>query len=144
KRGRPIPILYTPRPLDPQSDNLDMPHPLWGNIWEYRYPILPRDFAQEIKRVPIYKRAPGPKWDVSPYPSRKLPPPPPDYVWYKWKGDQYIPDKHELKRQRAKQRKAQRIRLGTSRPATRKRRGSGGSIRFMGYAWLCPSCKKQV
>jgi len=147
KRGRPIPILYTPRPLDPQSDKLEMPHPLWGNIWEYRCPILPPNFAQEVKRVPIYKRAPGAKWDVSPYPSRKLPPPPPDYVWYKWKNGKYIPDKHELKRQRAKQRKALRNAL-SARPASAGRASrpsrSHGSIRFMGYAWLCPSCQKQV
>jgi DNA-binding NarL/FixJ family response regulator len=143
KRGHPVPILYTPRPLDPQSNNLQMPSPLWGNIWDYRTPILSRDFAQQVKRVPIYRPAPGPKWDVSPYPSHKLPPPPPDYVWYKWKDGKYIPDKHELKHQRAKERKAKRLLTSTARPASAGR-ASQGSIQFNGYRWICPACKKPV
>src|SRR5205823_1877232 len=94
----------------------------------------------------------GPVPSLSRGRSKKLPPPPPDYVWYKWKGEEYIGydwraavEKPIIKQNYQRRQR----RLANQRAAKKKRRLekgpalslSKGSLRFRGYRFLCPSCK---
>jgi DNA-binding CsgD family transcriptional regulator len=87
-------------------------------------------------------------------PPRKLPPPEPDHVPYKWKGDQYLGydwrsaeanplirenyERHQ--RTLAKIRAARAERVKRNPPKSR----AGGSMLFRGWRWLCPACQRPV
>jgi hypothetical protein len=108
-RGKPRPLLYTDQPLDPATRGFGPPDPVWSWTATYLPSRLPRDFApQQLTRVPVYAPR-GPNYNVDPdelhpeHPradgstgapqarrSLKLPPPPPDYVAYKWKDGVYV------------------------------------------------------
>ncbi|MBC8108947.1 MAG: hypothetical protein H7Z14_20345 [Anaerolineae bacterium] len=149
RRGR-IPILYTDQPLDPCSRTFAPPDPLWGWTAHHLAYGLPSDFEQTLERVPAYRplmsdRAyhdhpeaaeppDAPKYD------RRLPRPPPDYVWYKWKNGVYVGTewdrKAEARREKYRERKAKgeiKSRAGNAK----------GSLKFDGWHWICPSCKRE-
>ena len=148
KRSHPIPLLYTDKPLDPAHHRLAMPDPFFGNIWDYRTPILPENFSQEIQRIPIYRSASDKDPDHIPTtPSRRLPKPPPDYVWYKWKNGVYIGDdapSPPYSGERAGVRGAPSSTLHSPSSPRRRRKPSRstGSLHFNGWRWLCPSCHR--
>jgi DNA-binding CsgD family transcriptional regulator len=83
-----------------------------------------------------------------------LPPPEPDHVAYKWKGDQYvgydwraaernplIRENYERHQRRLALIRAARARRVKANPP--KSRG-GGSMLFRGWRWLCPACQRPV
>lgn len=105
-RGRRVPRLYSAEALDPGARLFARADPAWS--------ITARDFPgrlssalgairrQTLTRVPIYFDATQDFRDRSQlhseHPAHEPPkksrskklPPPPDYVWYKWKGDEYV------------------------------------------------------
>jgi DNA-binding NarL/FixJ family response regulator len=167
--GRPRPLLYTVRKLDPSARHFLTPDPLWSRSAIDLAQRLPDDHApQFLTRIPHIVGV-GPSYqDTShlhpEHPARDkvtlsrskgrpplvLPPPEPDYVWYKWKGDQYIGydwrnPRAEANYLRSENRKAK------ARAAAQKRRRehpppskSQGSLQFRGWLWLCPKCGKKV
>src|SRR5437016_5866444 len=102
RRGRPIPILYTDRPLDPSSRSLFAPiEPLWVSGSHILRDLIPQDLKQRITRVPVYRcfcelprrlsaHHPEAAEPTEPRSRGRLAPPPPDPVWYKWKNGVFI------------------------------------------------------
>jgi DNA-binding NarL/FixJ family response regulator len=150
KHGRPIPILRHPALLDPAARSpTAAPDPHFPSIWNYRTPILPNNFSQSLICIPFYRPVTflNPHY-VSDRPSRKLPPPVPDYVWYKWKGDEYIGYDWRNPRAAAAHHRHQR-KLASARAANKRQRAktpgrSTGSLLFAGYRFLCPACHRPV
>ncbi len=58
-RGTPIPIVYTPGPIEPASSNGRPPHQTWGTLWQWRHERLPLEFEQTIRREPRYSMLRG-------------------------------------------------------------------------------------
>jgi DNA-binding CsgD family transcriptional regulator len=160
KHGRPVPILYTEKQLDPNANLFAEPDPAW--IWTVGLcaTTVPLDFQQELVRVPcIIPRGPSYRDTSNLHPehpeldppqkkkiSLRIPPPPPDYVSYKWKDGVYMgydwrnpyAKKGYERAQRAKQKRHQaylRRRKAHPPPSTSK-----GSLEFRGFLWLCPDC----
>lgn len=52
KKGRPIPILYTPSPIDPNSQDGKPPDPAWGTLWQSLWQRIPQNFQQSLRRAP--------------------------------------------------------------------------------------------
>jgi uncharacterized protein YerC len=175
--GKPTPLLYTSADafgirdeLDPNAHRFAPPDRAWGWTATFLHCHLPRDFKQQqLTRVAVYfdrtKRyadksrlhPEDPRVDP-PYRERdptkwRIPPPPPDFIQYKWKGDTYVGydwkaaeknprvrinyERHE--RRKAKQRAAQKRRRQMKGLALST---SKGSIEFRGWKWLCPHCGK--
>jgi hypothetical protein len=164
--GHPVPILYTDKPLDPNARLFGVADPIWGWLARDLYRRIPDDFEQTIVRVPSYlpiawrcaedvldlgdnRMPPRPQRNL---PSRRLPPPEPDPVAYKWKGEQFIGydwraaeknprirenyQRHQraLAWRRAWQKEYRRRKPPPSR--------SSGSLHFRGWRWLCPACQR--
>lgn len=150
RRGRPIPILYTDQPLDSCSRTFAPPDPLWGWTAHHLAYRLPSDFEQTLDRVPAYRplvsdRAyhdhpeaaeppDAPKYD------RRLPPPPPDYVWYKWKDGVYVGTEWDRKAEARREKYREKKSRGDLKPRVSTAKGS---IKFDGWHWICPSCKRE-
>ena len=163
-RGRPRPVLYTEKPLDPQARHFAEADEVWGWTVRYRTACIPQALEQRVARLPCYwGRNPEayahamdylpndtmPPVKRSPRKPRRFPPPPPDYVWYKWKGDQYIgydwrnPAAKEgfERRERKKAQAKARYQAGrVKRPPSK----SSGSLEFRGWRWICPVCDAAV
>jgi DNA-binding CsgD family transcriptional regulator len=91
---------------------------------------------------------------ATPRKSKRLPPPPPDPVAYKWKGDEFVGydwraaktyplirenyERHQ--RKLAIARAAKKARYARKPPPSR----AGGSVEFRGWRWLCPRCGRAV
>ena len=161
RKGKPIPVLSAPDELDPCA-KLFVPADLafdWTRTF-LSHRVAP-DFSQALTRVICYRdhnrhyqdkshlHPEDPRVDPPPRrPFKRLPPPPPDYIQYKWKGDQYIG--YDWKRAE----KNPRIRINYERHERRKARQraynkahpkpstSTGSLEFKGWLWLCPHCNK--
>jgi hypothetical protein len=156
KSTNPAAIVYTPLPLAPsRKGQADW---VWGNAWARALgheESLPSDFQQALERVPVWY----PTVSTRPEPVKAtpyhVPPVPPDYVWYKWKGDQYMgydwrnersrigyeraqARKKRIKAYRARQRSEGRL------PPSARPKGAGGSLLFHGWMWLCPGCARLV
>jgi DNA-binding CsgD family transcriptional regulator len=171
--GRPRPLLYTSELLDPSARGFVTPDPLWSWTARSLTQRIGDDLpAQTLRRVPRFQpRGPTDRDTTGLHPehpnvdtfalselreskgqskSLKLPPPPPDYVWYKWKGDEYLG--HDWRKPAARAghaRFARRTEL--ARAAARKRRrenpplrAASGSLEFRGWQWRCPRCGKAV
>ena len=168
-RRRPRPIICAEGWLDPSTHFCAAADPVWGWTGKIASWRVPEDLpAQEVERVPIYmdrtsryadKSGLHPEHPLVDPPERKrgtphkLAPPPPDHVWYKWKGDEYIgydwrsaetnplirENYERYQRKRAKQRESAKVRRRENPPASR----AGGSIEFRGWMWLCPACGKR-
>lgn len=57
KWGRPIPLIYSPHPLDPGARLRQHADPVWGTMWRYVCERVPDDLKQTIRRVPERKGA---------------------------------------------------------------------------------------
>jgi DNA-binding CsgD family transcriptional regulator len=127
---------------------------------------VPEEFVQVVRRVPVYRdrtkyfvegheHPEDPRHDVEARAERgarrsmRLAGPPPDPVWYKWRGDEYVgydwrsPGAkawHDrLEGERARKREEAR------RRRARKRAASGcGSLVFVEWRWVCPGCSALV
>ncbi|MBC8106018.1 MAG: hypothetical protein H7Z14_05470 [Anaerolineae bacterium] len=169
--SKPRPLLYTDQSLDPATRGFAPPDAVWSWTASHLISRLPRDLPpQELTRVPHYVGR-GPDYNIDldelhpEHPARddpgalssskgnrsfKLPPPPPDYVGYKWKDGEYVG--HDWRKPHiaaAYFKKQQSLKL--SREAQRRRRRenpaptkSKGSIQFRGWRWRCPKCGKLV
>jgi hypothetical protein len=49
---KPIPVLYTDRPIDPGRQSWQQDDPLWGTMWKYLCERVPDDLCQTLTRVP--------------------------------------------------------------------------------------------
>ena len=157
--GKPVPLIYTEQQLDPASACFAPADPVWGWLTRDLYRKIPDDFQQTITRVPCFwprgcryaedvldvgdSTRPPRKRD-----SRKLPPPEPDYVPYKWKDGEFLgydwrnplaKENYERHQRRLAQNRASRAKRRRERPPAS--RGSG-SILFRGWRWLCPVCQR--
>jgi hypothetical protein len=152
--GKPVPVLYADRPLDPAMQTFQTPDALWSWTAAYLANRVPGDLCQVIERVAAYVPtvSRGVHGEAHVYPSRALPPPPvtDDAAWYQWKDGEYLGydwrnpaakanyERHE--RRRALER-ASRKRRRTEHPPPSQ---AGGSIQFRGWVWLCPTCGRRV
>jgi DNA-binding CsgD family transcriptional regulator len=148
-RSMPVPILSSDRPLDPGSRSFRLQDSWWGWTCTFLPHRLPGDFEQTLTRVPLYKplvsgrayrydaRSEAAEPPQRPKYDRRLPKPPPDYVWYKWRGDTYIGDGPvaEARRQRRREKQREHCRRWYQR-----HKSPAGSLRFTGWKWKCPIC----
>jgi len=163
-RGIPKPLLYSPHELDPSSRLFRPSDPIWSWTATFLTTRIPDNLQASLIRVPVitslrqqHRHADlhpeHPKRDPPPKNNQRLPPPQPDYVWYKWKGDQFIgydwrADKSG--RMKAGYERAERRRKLERESAARRRREnpppskSKGSLRNWGWRWICPKCQKRV
>jgi hypothetical protein len=162
--GHPVPILYTEKKLDPNARLFGLADPIWGWLSRDLHERIPTDFQQTVVRVPCIlplawrcaedvldlgdNRSPRPRnaraW--------KLPPPEPDPVWYKWKGDQFVgydwraAETNPLIRENYERHQRELARIRAGRREKRRRNPppstAGGSIPFRGWRWLCPACQR--
>ncbi len=59
KRGKPVPEIWSPSPLDPNADLGRAPDPVWGTLWQYLWQRVPDDLEFTLTRVPIARPHPG-------------------------------------------------------------------------------------
>ena len=142
--GAPVPLLYTDKVLDP-SGPLFVADSVWNLTGAFMADLMAEGFEQAVVRVPRFVPARGVKGyarEGAKTTSYRLPPVPPDYVWYKWKGGVYVGDAGD--RKRAARREWYARREGAR--ARRRERGSRatGSLRFGGWMFVCPGCKRTV
>jgi hypothetical protein len=157
--GPPVPILSCDESLDPNARGFASPDQAWGVSGSYNYKWIPVDFQQTLTRVPVYHRSVARRhYDDTMHPEvrdspaskarLRLPPPAPDYVWYKWsKSGVYLGDNPKYWRKSPSD-------PGTPPPPAgvlkrkqnckpRARCPSGSSV-FRGWMWVCPQCGKRV
>ncbi len=166
--GKPRPLLSTDRALDRAARSFALADRAWSDTAAHALGRIPRGLSVTLTRVPhMHSLAPPPidrdTRDLHPehplvdppprrYQSKRLPPPRKDYVWYKWKGDDYVgydwraqnpqiaghhfKHQRELEQIRETKRKHRRDHPPRSRAA--------GSEQFRGYRWLCPRCGRKV
>jgi hypothetical protein len=54
--GRPVPLLYTPSPIDPNNFEGRPPDGLWGTLWQWKHEKFPEDYVQSLRRVPRFRK----------------------------------------------------------------------------------------
>lgn len=59
KRGKPVPMIWSPSPLDPSSNSATGPDPHWGTLWQWLWRRVPADSAVVIRRIPTSRPYPG-------------------------------------------------------------------------------------
>jgi hypothetical protein len=102
RRG-PWPILYADRALDPNRPGLFAPDAIFSCLRHRLIEQIPADLEQIVVRVPLFRAmTAGHRYAEHRHPeldgsrrnaSRRLPPPPPDTVWYKWsRSGHYLGD----------------------------------------------------
>lgn len=169
--GKPRPVLYGKGLLDPSIRGFAGADEMWSYTGRLCLSEIPQTFRQTIARAPTFLNTAGRRYRdtsglhpehpdvdtgviVRPRKSKRLPPPPPDYVSYKWKGDQFIGydwraaesnprirERYESRERRlAKARAAGKARRRANPPPSR----AGGSIQFKGWRWICPACGRRV
>ena len=99
RSGKPTPLLYTDRPLDPSARSFASADPAWSATIASAGDRIPDGIEQTLTRVPIYQNTRPfhveqdsddlhPEHPANDPPrkrrSQKLPAPQPDDVWYKW------------------------------------------------------------
>jgi len=164
KPGRPRPLLSATRPLDPSSHLFQLPDPAWHLTLDDLVYNIPEDIKAILTRVPVHrdmgralrKENLHPEHELytgrsRPYKSRKLPPPEPDYVWYKWKDGQYVG--HDWRNpaavagfkrhQQALEKGRAAARLRRSRK-WQKERVAYDPLEFYGHRWQCPTCPRKT
>ncbi|MCH8342532.1 MAG: helix-turn-helix transcriptional regulator [Planctomycetes bacterium] len=50
KRGKPVPIVWSPSPLDPNTNHGQPPDPVWGTLWQTLWKRLPEDYQLIVRR----------------------------------------------------------------------------------------------
>ena len=166
--GKPHPMLYAPGPLDPATRGFPAPDPLFSITSKMIGSRIPDRIRAKLVRVPVFHdatRAYRDKSDLHPeHPdvdqtfdtrrkkrNQKLPPPDPDPVAYKWKGDQYVgydwraaaTNPRIKENYERHQRELARYRAANKRRPPKPSQ-STGSLKFRGWAWLCPDCHRAV
>lgn len=156
--GKPVPMLYSERALDPSGQMFQRTDPLWSWAAEHLEAAVPEEFEQQLERVAVYRPTMGRGIAGEPrvYPSHKLPPPPGDgedvCAWYKYKDGVYVgydwrnplsKKNYERHERRKALERASRGRLRRER-GTRRESVSNGSLQFKGWQWVCPMCGKGV
>jgi hypothetical protein len=53
---KPIPIVWTPSPVDPCNVEARVPHEMWGTLWQKMARDLPDDFVVTARREPRFLR----------------------------------------------------------------------------------------
>ena len=164
--GHPVPMLYTDQPLDPNAQLFGLADPIWGWLARDLHRRIPDGFEQTVVRVPCYlpiawrcaedvldlgdnRTPPRRRRKVL---SRKLPPPEPDPVWYKWNGEEFIgydwraAEKNPRVREHFERHQRELARIRARRRENHLRNPppsrAGGSILFRGWRWLCPACER--
>jgi hypothetical protein len=168
--GKPRPILTAKHWLDPTTRGFDSTEPAWRWAGQFDATRIPK-IEQTLVRVSHFQVRGGSKryrdtaalhpehpavagedgMDVArKRRDKRLPKPPPDNAWYKWKGDEYVGydwrkrgakeayERHE--RQKELSREGQRRRRAENPPPMLAR----GSLEFKGWRWLCPCCQRAV
>jgi hypothetical protein len=158
RHGHPVPIVSSPNLLDACAGrNFQTPHPLWIGD-EYVSARVPADLSQTITRIPVYRStvskhryADNVHPELASPPPRKrprLPPPAPDFVWYKWsKSGEFLGDNPRYWRKTPDDPGHPPPPGALSKPKRkRKPRPSRatGSLVFRGWRWICPKCGKKV
>ncbi|MFT5424727.1 MAG: hypothetical protein ACI89L_002525, partial [Phycisphaerales bacterium] len=59
KRGKPVPHVWSPSPLDPASNHAAPPHPVFGSLWQHLADHLPPTLDQHLERHPHFTRYPN-------------------------------------------------------------------------------------
>jgi len=52
RRGRPIPVVWSPHSLDPAAPCAERPDPIWGSLWQSLARNIPDDFECTLTRIP--------------------------------------------------------------------------------------------
>jgi len=154
----PIPLLYSKTPLLPNAPLFAPADGEWGETAQLLCERVPTDFDQTIVRVPalwprgtfVDEQERGWERESAREPRqpapRKLPPPEPDPVPYKWKDGKYLG--YDWRMAGAKERYDKRMRAKEAQRERDRRRvrepKSLGSHEFRGWLWLCPVCDKPV
>lgn len=55
KCGKPVPIVWSPRPLDPNANHGLPPDRVWGSLWETLYQRIPPNYELVIRREPRFR-----------------------------------------------------------------------------------------
>lgn len=58
RRGKPVPIIWSPSPLDPSANHAQAPDPLWGTLWQSHWQSIPDDMEITLERTPIFRPEP--------------------------------------------------------------------------------------
>jgi hypothetical protein len=165
--GKLRPLLYTDKPLDPASRFFAVDDPAWAATARHLPGRIPPGIKATLTRIPTYRgtipahryqdidlHPEHPSFDPPKSKSKKLPKPPPDYVWYKWKGDQYLgydwraAQHNPLIRLNYLRHEVAKLKVRRAAKARRKNKPKltkpAGSLLFRGYKFLCPQCDRPV
>lgn len=58
KRGKPVPFLWSPSPLDPSAELARAPDPVWGSLWQYLHQDIPDTAHLTATRSPCTRTDP--------------------------------------------------------------------------------------
>ncbi len=129
----PVPLIHSWKTLDPSGPKFERPDALWGALWEFLPDMVPDNFEQTVVRRPIWKRM------------HRVKPPAPvvheDSATLQIAGDEPSPQPS-----RGVPGEGVNIEHSTSnvqRP-TEEYREYPDEMRFWGWSWVCPACRKTV
>lgn len=54
--GKPVPVVWTPSPIDPCRPVGQVPHPMWGHLWQFLGTRVPAEMELFLKREPRWRR----------------------------------------------------------------------------------------
>src|SRR5262245_28572693 len=67
RRGKPVPMVWTPGPVDPCAAMGEPPDAMWGTLWQWRHEAIPDDCEFTASRIPRWRVFRGRKclvgWD---------------------------------------------------------------------------------
>ncbi len=52
--GKPVPVIWSPSPLDPNAERASAPHAMWGTLWQSLEKTIPECATLNAIRVPIF------------------------------------------------------------------------------------------
>jgi hypothetical protein len=53
-RGKPVPVIWSTSPLDPNADRGSPPHAMWGTLWQTLAKTIPQCATLDAERVPMF------------------------------------------------------------------------------------------
>jgi len=59
QRGRAVPMVFTPKAIDPNAFDSRPPDAMWGSLWTGLWQRLPEQFHQTVTRVPRWRMLRG-------------------------------------------------------------------------------------
>ena len=57
-RGRPVPVVWSPSPLDPNANLAAPPDPVWGSMWQHHHTRVPDHLTLIVNREMTYRYDP--------------------------------------------------------------------------------------